>query len=52
MNGLALHSGLVAVAVMAVAAFVALVAAWAVVAARTVHGTVVTGALLVPPTPL
>jgi tellurite resistance protein TehA-like permease len=52
MNGLALHSGLVAVAVMAVAAFAALVAAWAVVAARTVHGTVVTGALLVPPTPL
>lgn len=51
MNGLALHSGLVAVDVLAVTADAALVAAWVVVAARTLHGAVVTGALLQAPSP-
>lgn len=51
MNGLALHSGLVAVDVLAVTAYGALVVAWVVVAARTFHGAVVTGALLQAPSP-
>jgi tellurite resistance protein TehA-like permease len=51
MNGLALHSGLVVVDVLAVAADGVLVVAWLVVAARTLHGVVVTGALLRAPDP-
>jgi tellurite resistance protein TehA-like permease len=51
MNGLALHSGLVVVDVLAVAADGVLVVTWVVVAARTLHGVVVTGALLRAPDP-
>lgn len=50
LSGLALHTGSVAVGALAVAAFVALVGAWLVVAARTWHGTVVTRALVHGPT--
>ncbi|WP_254678132.1 TDT family transporter [Agrococcus sp. SGAir0287] len=49
LNGLALHSGLVLVQVLAVAAYVALVAAWLIVAVRTFHGSVIHGTLLAPP---
>ncbi|PZF59323.1 C4-dicarboxylate ABC transporter [Curtobacterium sp. MCBD17_034] len=49
LNGLALHSGLVAVDVLAVVYAVGLVAAWCLVAVRTFHASVVTGALLSPP---
>jgi C4-dicarboxylate transporter/malic acid transport protein len=48
LNGLALHTGLVAVQVLAVVYFTGLVGAWAVVAARTFHGSVVRGTLLAP----
>jgi C4-dicarboxylate transporter/malic acid transport protein len=46
LNGLALHSGLVAVDVLAVVYYAGLVTAWAVVA---VHGSVVRGTLFAPP---
>ncbi|MFD1719969.1 TDT family transporter [Amnibacterium endophyticum] len=49
LNGLALHSGLDAVAALAVLYYVGLVAAWALVAIRTFHGAVVRGTLLAPP---
>ena len=51
LNGLALHSGLVAVQALAVIGYVGLVAAWALVASRTFHGSVIRGTLLVPPRP-
>ena len=49
LNGLALHSGLVAVQVLSVVFLAGLVAAWAVVAVRTFRGSVLSGALLAPP---
>ncbi|GMA30485.1 TDT family transporter [Litorihabitans aurantiacus] len=51
LNGLALHSGLTVVAGLAVVFFVGLIAAWATVAVRTFHGSVVRGTLLAPPRP-
>lgn len=52
LNGLWLHTGLTAVAVLAVLYFVGLVAAWGIVASRTFHGSVVRGTLLAPPRPV
>jgi C4-dicarboxylate transporter/malic acid transport protein len=49
LNGLAAHSGLVVVQVLAVLSYVALVGAWAVVAVRTFRGSVLRGTLLAPP---
>ena len=49
-NGLALHTGLIAVQVLAVLFYVGLVAAWLTVATRTFHGSVIRGILLAPPT--
>ncbi|WP_228510754.1 TDT family transporter [Curtobacterium sp. VKM Ac-1393] len=49
LNGLALHSGLTVVAVLAVVYYAGLVAAWTVVAVRTFHGSVIRGTLLAPP---
>ena len=49
LNGLALHSGLVAVQVLAVIYYIGLVAAWLTVATRTFHGSVIRGTLLAPP---
>lgn len=49
LNGLALHSGLTVIAVLAVVFYVGLVAAWITVAVRTFHGSVVQGTLLAPP---
>ncbi len=51
LNGLALHSGLTVVAVLAVVYYAGLVAAWITVAVRTFHGSVIRGALLAPPQP-
>ncbi|TPW71604.1 TDT family transporter [Schumannella sp. 10F1B-5-1] len=51
LSGLALHSGLVVLQILAVVYYVGLVAAWAVVAVRTFHGSVIRGALLAPPKP-
>ena len=51
LNGLALHSGLTVVAVLAVVYYVGLVAAWITVAVRTFHGSVIRGTLLAPPQP-
>lgn len=51
LNGLALHSGLVVVDVLAVVYYAGLVGAWIVVAARTFHGSVVRGTLLAAPKP-
>ena len=48
-NGLSAHTGLVTIGFLAVAYFAGLLTAWAVVAARTFHGALVTGALLAPP---
>ncbi|WP_136707249.1 TDT family transporter [Agromyces sp. H66] len=50
-SGLALHTGLDALAVLAMIAYVALVAAWLLVAARTFHGSVIRGTLFLPPRP-
>ncbi|EQD78789.1 C4-dicarboxylate transporter/malic acid transport protein [mine drainage metagenome] len=47
-SGLALHTGLPAFAVAAVVAYAGLLGAWAIVAARTVHGGV-RGELLLRP---
>ena len=47
-SGLALHSGLIAVQVLAVVYYVGLVAAWITVAVRTLHGSVIRGNLLAP----
>ncbi len=49
LNGLALHSGLTVVAVLAVVYYAGLVAAWITVAVRTLHGSVIRGTLLAPP---
>ncbi len=49
LNGLALHSGLTVVAVLAVVYYAGLVAAWITVAVRTFHGSVIRGTLLAPP---
>lgn len=49
LNGLALHTGLAAIDVLAVLYFAGLVAAWGIVAVRTFHGSVVRGTLLLPP---
>ncbi len=46
LNGLALHSGLTVVAVLAVVYYAGLVAAWITVAVRTLHGSVIRGTLL------
>ncbi|MGW8430586.1 TDT family transporter [Curtobacterium citreum] len=51
LNGLALHSGLTVVAVLAVVYYAGLVAAWIIVAVRTFHGSVIRGTLLAPPQP-
>lgn len=51
LNGLAMHSGLDVVAVLAVVYYVGLVSAWVIVAVRTFHGSVVRGSLLAPPSP-
>jgi len=48
LNGLAAHSGLVAVQTLAVVYYVGLVAAWLTVASRTFHGSVIRGTLLLP----
>lgn len=50
LNGLALHSGLPAVAALAVLYYLGLVAAWATVALRTFQGSFIRGTLLAPPT--
>ncbi|ROS57803.1 hypothetical protein EDF50_0028, partial [Frigoribacterium sp. PhB24] len=52
LNGLALHTGLVALQVLAVVFYVGLVGAWITVAVRTSHGSVIRGTLLAPPRPL
>ncbi|WP_420367671.1 TDT family transporter [Curtobacterium sp. L1-20] len=49
LNGLAAHTGLVAVQLLAGCYGAALVVAWAVVAARTAHASVVRGTLFLPP---
>lgn len=51
LNGLALHSGLTVVAVLAVIYYAGLVAAWITVAIRTFQGSVIRGTLLAPPHP-
>ncbi|MGN6409542.1 MAG: TDT family transporter [Curtobacterium sp.] len=51
LNGLASHSGLGVVDVLAVVYYVGLVAAWITVAVRTFHGSVVRDTLLAPPRP-
>ncbi|WP_370871595.1 hypothetical protein [Curtobacterium sp. A7_M15] len=51
LNGLALHSGLTVIAVLAVVYYTGLVAAWLIVAVRTFHGSVIRGTLLAPPQP-
>jgi len=51
LNGLALHSGLTVVAVLAVIYYAGLVAAWITVAIRTFQGSVIRGTLLAPPQP-
>jgi C4-dicarboxylate transporter/malic acid transport protein len=51
LNGLALHTGLIAVQVLAVIYYVGLVGAWLLVATRTFHGSVIRGTLLAPPRP-
>jgi C4-dicarboxylate transporter/malic acid transport protein len=48
LNGLASHSGLVAIQVLAVVYYIGLVGAWLLVAARTFHGSVIRGTLLRP----
>ena len=52
LNGLALHTGLVTLQVLAVVFYIGLVGAWITVAARTFHGSVIRGTLLAPPRPL
>lgn len=49
LNGLALHSGLDVIGVLAVVYFAGLVAAWIIVAGRTFHGSVIRGTLLAAP---
>ncbi len=49
LNGLAAHTGLVAVQVLAVIYYIGLVAAWIIAASRTFHGSVIKGTLLAPP---
>ncbi len=49
LSGLALHTGLIAFQVLASLYYAGLVAAWAIVATRTFHGSVIRGALLLPP---
>lgn len=48
-NALALHTGLLALHVLACLYFVALVAVWITVAIRTFHGSVIRGSLPAPP---
>ncbi|MDO9395976.1 MAG: TDT family transporter [Herbiconiux sp.] len=48
-SGLALHTGSVAIGVLAVIVYAALVAAWLTVGVRTFHGAIVRGTLLAPP---
>ena len=50
-TGLALHTGSVVLAALAVVLFVGLVAAWGIVAVRTFHGAIIRGTLLAPPRP-
>jgi C4-dicarboxylate transporter/malic acid transport protein len=50
LNGLALHSGLVVVAVLAVIYYAGLVGVWFIVAVRTFHSSVIRGVLFAPPT--
>jgi len=47
-SALATHTGSVAFAAIAIALYVGLLAAWAIVAVRTFRGTVLSGALLTP----
>lgn len=46
LSALAVHTGAVVFAGVAVVAYAGLVAAWGIVAGRTVHGVLITGALL------
>ncbi len=48
LTGLAVHTGLAAFGAMAVAGYAVLVAAWLVVAARTLHGSMIRGTLFLP----
>lgn len=49
LDGLAAHSGLVVVQVLALLSYAALVGAWLVVGVRTFRGSVLRGSLLAPP---
>ncbi len=49
LSGLALHTGLVALQVLACIYYAGLLAAWITVAIRTFHGSVIRGTLLAPP---
>ena len=49
LNGLAAHTGLVALQVLAVLYYIGLVGAWIIAASRTFHGSVIRGTLLAPP---
>ncbi|GAA4666539.1 TDT family transporter [Frondihabitans cladoniiphilus] len=49
LSGLALHTGLVALQVLACVYYAGLLAAWITVAIRTFHGSVIRGTLLVAP---
>lgn len=49
LSGLALHTGLAALQVLACIYYAGLVAAWVTVAIRTFHGSVIRGTLLAPP---
>lgn len=49
LSGLALHTGLVALQVLACVYYAGLLSAWITVAIRTFHGSVIRGTLLAPP---
>ncbi|GAA4266666.1 hypothetical protein GCM10022256_22780 [Frondihabitans peucedani] len=49
LSGLALHTGLMALQVLACIYYAGLLAAWITVAIRTFHGSVIRGTLLTPP---
>ncbi|MET0854994.1 MAG: TDT family transporter [Microterricola sp.] len=51
-SGLALHTGSLALQVLAVLLFVGLVTAWLIVAARTAHGSIIRGTLFAAPLPV
>ncbi len=51
-SGLALHTGLIALQVLAVLYYAGLVTAWVIVAIRTVRGSLIRGTLFLPPKPV